>query len=102
MPIQPGDVVTLSLHPALQLSQYQYAKTSVAITRKVGKRPKAEIRDMRQELKRLYYAALHDDLTLLGELSSVIRDGDIKKLAAYALARSKVDVQATRSSQSES
>ena len=93
MALKSGDVVSLSLRPPLQLSRFQHLKTSVELTRTVGDDPERDLREMREELRRLYFAQLHEDLGLTGELTTIIEQGSIEELAAYALRQVNQDAQ---------
>jgi len=93
MPLRQGDTVSLSVRPAVQLSRYQHLKASASITRTLGNDPEADVREMRVELRRLYLATVHDDLTLMGELTQLVRDdGRTDAIADYALRNSKIHV----------
>lgn len=93
MTLKSGDVVSLSLRPPLQLSRYQHLKTAVQLTRTVGDDPEKDLQEMREELRRLYFAQLHEDLGLTGELTTIIEQGSIEELAAYALRNANPDAQ---------
>jgi hypothetical protein len=90
MPLRKGDTVSLSVRPAVALTRYQHLKATATLTRTLGDDPESDVQDMRDELRRLYFAAVHDDLTLMGELTQLVReDGQTDKIAAYALKHSK-------------
>lgn len=91
MALRPGDTVSLSVSPAVSLTKYQFLKAHATVTRKLGDDPEADLADMRVELRRVYMAAVHDELTMMGELTELIRgDGSSEAIAAYALQHSKI------------
>lgn len=89
MSLRPGDTVSLSIRPPVQLSRYQFIKASATVTRTLGDDPEADLVDMRGELRRVFFTTLHDELTLTGEVTALIQDGDVTELARYALKKSK-------------
>lgn len=94
MALKPGDVVSLTLNLPLQLGRFQYLKTSVTLTRTVGNSPESDVTELRQELQRLYFKQLQDDLGMTSELTKIVERGSIEELAAYALRHAQTDAQA--------
>lgn len=92
MPLRPGDTVSLSIRPPVQLSRYQFIKVSATVTRVLGRDPESDLADMRSELRRVFFTALHDELTLTGEVTALIENGSIEALSRYALKESKIHV----------
>lgn len=97
MPLRPGDIVSLSIRPSIPLARYNILKPSATLTRTLGDAPDEDVRDMRIELRRLFLAAVHDDLTMQGDLTELIRsDGSTAAIAAYALKHSKIHVETSK------
>lgn len=96
MALRRGDTVSLSVRPAVALTRYQHLKASASITRTLGDNPEQDVQEMREELRRIYFAAVAEDLTLMGELTKLVRDdGQTDAIAAYALKHSKIHAQQT-------
>lgn len=96
MTLRRGDTVSLSVRPTVALTRYQHLKAAASITRTLGDNPEQDVQEMRVELRRLYFAAVADDLTLAGELTQLVReDGQTDAIAAYALKHSKIHAQQT-------
>lgn len=91
MALKSGDVVSLTLNLPLQLSRFQHLKTSVTLTRTVGDSPESDLLELRQDLQRLYYQQLCDDLGLTSELTQIIERGSIEELAQHALRHANQD-----------
>ena len=89
MPLRPGDTVSLSIRPPIQLSQFQYLKTGVTLTRVVGENPEADIADMRVTAQRLYAEALHMELTTFDTLTQIYAEGDMDDLVSWCVEQSR-------------
>lgn len=89
MPLRPGDTVSLSIRPPVELARYHFLKATATITRTLGSSPEDDLADAREELRRVFFAVLHDELSLTSDLTSLIQDGSIADLARYALKMSK-------------
>lgn len=83
MALRPGDTVSMSLRPPVQLGQYTYIKSGATLTRVLGDDPEGDLQDMKAVLPRLYAEALGMDLDLLSKLTEVIEKGDMDDLRAF-------------------
>lgn len=85
MPIQPGDKVTLSINPTVQLAEFHYVKPHASITRECGDDPEATLDEMQQDLHGMICRAMAAELGVLQDLYDALEEGK-DALVDYCLA----------------
>jgi len=77
MALKAGDVVTLSVAPAVQLTQYTYLKPSARITRTLGEDVDGDMELMQRDLRKLVIRSASLELGLISDLTEALQNGDI-------------------------
>lgn len=81
---QPGQRVTLSANPTIQLAEYQYLKPMASVTFEIGDDPEQDIAEGRAALRRALYESIRTDLGLRNEIQNYIADNEELSLDALA------------------
>lgn len=85
MPLKPGDTVTLSISPTVQLAPYQYLKPTASLTRKLGDDVESSLEEMSADLRKLAARATLMELNVVNDLYDALGSGDQKSLEAYCM-----------------
>jgi hypothetical protein len=90
MPLLPGDSVTISVSPSIELAKYQFLKPHVSLTRVIGEDPQQTIADMEKEVRQLALKAAAVELSLDDELISALRAGDLHNYIKGAIENEQI------------
>lgn len=82
---KPGDTVTLSISPVVQLAPYTHAKPFASITREIGDDPDADLEDMQNILRVNIRHSMLLEIESLDEFTAAL-EGGRESLADYCLA----------------
>lgn len=87
---RPGDSVSLSIAPTIELAKFTFLKATATITRTMGSDPEADLQDMRTELSRLYGEAVGVELGIFNEVVEIIEGGgDTDDLRQWAVEKAR-------------
>lgn len=81
--LKPGDSVSISVSPTIQLREYQFLKPSATVRRVLSDDVDGDLAEMAVEVRRLAVRAATIELGLINELLDVVEEGDMDTLAAY-------------------
>jgi len=83
--LRPGDVISLSIHPSIELSKYTFLKPSATITRKVEATddPAIIIAEIEADLRKSVARAALVELGVLSDFTDALTNGGVEGLVEY-------------------